>query len=93
MPKEPTLFTIPARKGRAVRLGAGEGIQIINTHGAQVVDTWAFNAEDPTEHLSNDRMRATLGKLWPVRVNLCLQTVAARSWFWKRTYHPVSMIH
>jgi len=65
MSKEPTLFTIPARKGRAVRLGASEGIQIINTHGAQVVDTWAFNAEDPTEYLSNEHMRATLGKLWP----------------------------
>ena len=65
MSGEPELFTIPARKGRAVRLGAGEAIQIVNTHGAQVVDTWAFSAEDPTEFLSNEHMRATLGKLWP----------------------------
>jgi len=65
MSEEPELFTIPARKGRAVRLNAGDAIQIVNTHGTQVVDTWAFNAEDPTEYLSNEHMRATLGKLWP----------------------------
>jgi len=62
---EPDLFTLPARRGRAVRLGAGEAIQIINTHGSQVVDTWMFNAEDLTEFLSNEHMRPTLGKLWP----------------------------
>jgi uncharacterized protein len=65
MSKETELFAIPARKGRAVRLSAGEAIQIVNTHGAQVVDTWAFNAEDPTEFVSNEHMRASLGKLWP----------------------------
>ncbi|RBI83326.1 aminomethyltransferase [Rhodosalinus halophilus] len=57
--------TIPARKGRAVRLSAGQAIEIVNTHGTQVVDTWAFNAEDLTEFLSNEHMRATLGRLWP----------------------------
>ncbi|MFO7806424.1 MAG: urea carboxylase-associated family protein [Paracoccaceae bacterium] len=61
------LRTLPARKGRAVRLSAGDAIQIVNTHGTQVVDTWAFNAEDPSEFLSNEHMRATLGKLWPAQ--------------------------
>jgi len=65
MSEETELFAIPARRGRAVRLSAGEAIQIVNTHGAQVVDTWAFNAEDPTEFVSNEHMRASLGKLWP----------------------------
>ncbi|GAA0305750.1 DUF1989 domain-containing protein [Rhodovulum strictum] len=65
MSEDPERITIPARKGRAVRLSAGEAIEIINTHGSQVVDTWVFNAEDPTEFLSNEHMRATLGKLWP----------------------------
>src|SRR5712672_2668698 len=37
--------TIPARKGRACRLLKGQAIKIINTHGHQVVDTWAFNAD------------------------------------------------
>lgn len=61
------LRTLPARKGRAVRLSAGDALQIVNTHGTQVVDTWAFNAEDPSEFLSNEHMRATLGKLWPAQ--------------------------
>ena len=65
MSEESELFTVPARRGRAVRLSVGEAIQIVNTHGAQVVDTWAFNAEDPTEFVSNEHMRASLGKLWP----------------------------
>ena len=65
MSEEAELSTIPARKGRAVRLSAGQAIQIVNTHGAQVVDTWAFNAEDLTEFMSNEHMRPTLGKLWP----------------------------
>ncbi len=33
------LQVIPARRGRAVRLAKGQTIQIINTHGQQVVDT------------------------------------------------------
>lgn len=65
MSDEPEHVTIPARRGRAVRLSAGEAIEIVNTHGTQVVDTWAFSADDPKEFLSNEHMRATLGKLWP----------------------------
>ncbi|PWK55136.1 DUF1989 domain-containing protein [Silicimonas algicola] len=65
MTEEPESVMIPARKGRAVRLTTGEAIEIINTHGKQVVDTWVFSAEDPMEFLSNEHMRATLGKLWP----------------------------
>ncbi len=38
---------IPARKGIAVRLGAGQYLRVINTHGHQVVDTWAFAADGP----------------------------------------------
>lgn len=65
MSEKPEQMTVPARKGRAVRLSAGEAIEIINTHGTQVIDTWVFNANDPKEFLSNEHMRATLGKLWP----------------------------
>ena len=63
MSSEPEVFTLPARRGRAVRLGTGDAIKIINTHGSQVVDTWVFSAEDLTEFLSNEHMRPTLGKL------------------------------
>jgi hypothetical protein len=29
------LITVPARRGRALRIGAGDSVQIINTHGKQ----------------------------------------------------------
>jgi uncharacterized protein YcgI (DUF1989 family) len=61
----PEIMTLPARRGRAVRLKSGQAIQIINTHGSQVVDTWAFNADDLGEYLSNEHMRPTLGSIFP----------------------------
>ena len=33
---------IPAGKGRACRIAAGNQVEVINTYGTQVVDTWAF---------------------------------------------------
>ena len=32
-------ITIPARRGKAARVRAGQHIRIINTHGTQVVET------------------------------------------------------
>lgn len=61
------LVTIPARRGRAVRLLAGQALEIINTHGHQVVDTWAFSAEDMTEFLSNEHTRPTIGTIFPTK--------------------------
>ena len=49
------LQVVPARRGRAVRLANGQAIQIINTHGQQVVDTWCFNADDLSEFMSMER--------------------------------------
>lgn len=57
--------TVPARQGRAVRLRAGQAIRIVNTHGSQVVDTWAFNAADPTEAMSMEHLHAFLGSVFP----------------------------
>jgi uncharacterized protein YcgI (DUF1989 family) len=59
--------TVPARRGRAVRLAAGQAIRIVNTHGTQVVDTWAFNAADPGEFLSMPHLHAALGSVFPAR--------------------------
>lgn len=59
------LETIPAREGRAIHLAAGEGIAVVNTHGRQVVDTWAFAAEDMTEHMSMMHSRVENGRLLP----------------------------
>ena len=36
--------TIPARRGKAARVSRGQTVRVVNTHGEQVVDTWAFNA-------------------------------------------------
>lgn len=66
MPSAASAFlTVPARGGRAVRLGAGEAIEIVNTHGTQVVDTWALGTADPSEYLSMEQTRRMLLKLWP----------------------------
>ena len=46
------LILVPARQGRAQHLKSGACIRIVNTHGSQVVDTWAFNATDPDEFMS-----------------------------------------
>ncbi len=54
------LHTVPARRGRAVLLAKGQAIQIINTHGQQVVDTRCFNADDMSEFMSMEHLHATL---------------------------------
>ena len=38
--------TIPARKGLALRVRKGQRYKVINTHGTQIVDHWAFNVAD-----------------------------------------------
>ena len=65
MTNESALFAIPARRGRAARLNKGQSIKIINTHGQQVVDTWAFSAEDLGEFMSMEHLRATLTRIFP----------------------------
>jgi len=51
------LIEIPARSGKATHLKKGQAIKIINSHGHQVFDTWAFNADDLDEFLPNEHMR------------------------------------
>jgi uncharacterized protein YcgI (DUF1989 family) len=57
------LVTIPARRGKAARVSAGQRIRVVNTHGTQVVDTWAFNARDPVEWMAMESSRAWFMKL------------------------------
>jgi hypothetical protein len=52
------IVTIPARRGMAARVAAGQRIRVINTHGSQVVDTWAFSGRDTTEWMSMEASRA-----------------------------------
>ena len=56
---------IPARKGKAAFVSKGQKVKVINTHGEQVVDTWAFVHHDLTEFMSMEHTRATLVKLRP----------------------------
>ena len=58
-----SLVPIPARRGKAARVRAGQHVRVVNTHGAQVVDTWAFSAADPTEWMAMEASRAYFLKL------------------------------
>lgn len=49
---------LPARYGRAMRLSAGQSVEVVNLHGSQVVDSWAFAAADPAEYLAMDQTRS-----------------------------------
>src|SRR5215469_12727067 len=57
--------TIPERKGKAAVVAKGQRIKVINTHGSQVVDTWAFNRADLAEFMSMEHTRSGLRKLIP----------------------------
>ena len=61
-----TTFTeIPARRGAAVRLAAGQSITVVNTHGGQVVDFWAFRSDGSGEHMSMPHSVVSLGRIKP----------------------------
>jgi uncharacterized protein YcgI (DUF1989 family) len=57
------LVTIPARGGKAAFVGAGQRVRVINTHGQQVVDTWAFNRADLKEFMSMEHSRTFLSRI------------------------------
>jgi len=61
----PHTITIPARSGKATQIQKGQLIKVINTHGEQVVDTWAFNAIDVAEFMSMEHSRVHFLKLRP----------------------------
>ena len=60
-----SLITIPARRGKAAFVSAGQTVRVINTHGQQVVDTWAFSREDLTEFMSMEHSRTALARIMP----------------------------
>lgn len=61
----PDPILVPARKGKAAHLDRGERLRLVNTHGQQVVDTWAFNRRDMTEFMSMEHTHAQLQKILP----------------------------
>ena len=58
-----SLITIPARKGKAALLDKGQCVKVINTHGQQVVDTWAFARPDLAEFMSMEHSRTAIAKI------------------------------
>lgn len=61
----PDLTLVPARKGKAALLRRGERLRLVNTHGQQVVDTWAFNRDDMAEFMSMEHSHAAMSKILP----------------------------
>ena len=59
------LLTLPARSGTAMRLASGAVLKIVNTHGTQVVDCWAFNSGDLGETMSMPHSRNNFWHLSP----------------------------
>ncbi len=60
------LYEVPARNGRAVRVAAGQTIRVVNTHGTQVCDLWAFNADNLNEFMSMEHLRAWIDRINPL---------------------------
>ncbi|HEV2186330.1 MAG TPA: DUF1989 domain-containing protein [Stellaceae bacterium] len=69
-----SLTTIPARKGKAALLRQGEVLRLINTHGGQVVDTWAFCRDDLGEYIR-----------WRIRTPSCRRPCRPPATPWSRT--------
>jgi uncharacterized protein YcgI (DUF1989 family) len=59
------VVTIPARKGKAALVEAGQRVKVINTHGQQVVDAWAFSRDSLTEFMSMEHTRTALTSIMP----------------------------
>ncbi|MCA3573696.1 MAG: urea carboxylase-associated family protein [Aestuariivirga sp.] len=65
-------ITLVARTGKALRLAQGQEIRVVNTHGRQVVDTWAFAAGDMAEFMSMEHSRVHMGRVNPVQGSVLL---------------------
>jgi uncharacterized protein len=59
------MIEIPARRGKAAILSAGQSVKVVNTFGQQVVDTWAFNLADIGEFMSMEHTRIAIGRIIP----------------------------
>jgi len=57
---------IPGSTGAAVPVAAGQALRLVNTHGSQVVDTWALSRSDRNEYLSVEHTRRLNETLCPV---------------------------
>lgn len=67
------LGTIPARRGVAVPMVAGQRIRVVNTFGSQVLDTWAVARPGAQEWLSMEHTRSRNTR-WDVKPGLVFVT-------------------
>ena len=58
-------YTIDARCGVAVRVGASKQLAVINPSGNQVCDFWVFTADDLGEYSSMEHLHTALGSIFP----------------------------
>lgn len=70
--------TIAARKGHALRLAQGRSLRVINTHGSQVLDTWAFRDGDMREYMCMEHTRS-LNSRWAITVGTRLVSTRRRT--------------
>src|SRR5687767_6988893 len=66
MPMNPEPVVVAARKAKAFRIPGGASVRIVNPHGTQVLDTWAFASGDPAEFMSMEHSRLHMGRLSPI---------------------------
>lgn len=56
-------YIVRAGHGHALRLAEGDAVTVVNDSGTQVVDTWAFCAEEPAHAMSMSHSRVENGRL------------------------------
>ena len=67
--KDVSKTTIPARHAKAAFVRKRQHIKVLNTHGTQVVDCWALNADNMTEFMSMEHCRVSLESVIPRKGN------------------------
>jgi uncharacterized protein YcgI (DUF1989 family) len=59
------LVVVPAREARAVRVSRGKRVRLVDLEGGQVIDLFAFVADDPSEYASAEHTRVHVNRLFP----------------------------
>jgi uncharacterized protein YcgI (DUF1989 family) len=59
------LTVIPPQSGRAIRVNQGDLIRVIDPHGQQVADLWAFVEGAPFDWLSTSQTRDITERMFP----------------------------
>jgi uncharacterized protein len=65
MTTESEFVLVPAREARAAYVAAGRPFRVVDLDGGQVVDLFAFVAEDVSEYASAEHTRVAVDRLFP----------------------------